>query len=73
MRSGEVNIITKTATTEGLQRKTVQSIMHIGAIEPPIDLILRLVRLNQEVMSCERKKSESLRSFLRRFDATAQR
>lgn len=60
----EINLVSKTATTEDHLRKAVQSIMRIMDFEPPIDRIRQLVRLNQEAMSCKRKKIERLRSFL---------
>lgn len=70
MRAGEICLMSKAATanSEDSERAFVKKIMNIVALEPPVERIRRLVRLKQEAMTCERKKTETLREFLDRFN-----
>ncbi len=53
------------------QVKAVQEIIDLVAVEPPIVVVTRLIDSFNRVLSCTRRPSESLSSFVTRFTGLA--
>lgn len=64
MRAVEVILKSSTSGSVESQRQVVKQIVKIEAFKSPVDKIRRLFCLNQETITCERTKTETLRSFL---------